>query len=192
MRKFLQVVLLICNIVGYAWPMLTIAEHSQSGQGSMASSTSSDASLNEFLRGYLKKLSVEEDKTTRYLSKWIDLNDDGMRDVVIYVIGDSWCGSGGCTTIIVRMEGVTYQVVSKTLITNLPICMLATKSHGWHDISVWVQGGGVRNPYEAELRFDGKRYPISPFVHPARPLVGKTKRELVIFNNSKNAKLLYP
>jgi len=54
-------------------------------------------------------------------------------------------------------------------ITHPPIRMLNGTSNGWHNLGVWVQGGGILPGYEAELRFDGKTYPNNPTVLPAQP-----------------------
>jgi hypothetical protein len=57
---------------------------------------------------------------------------------------------------------------------------LKTKSHGWHDITVWVQGGGIQPGYEAFLFFDGKRYPNNPTVPPAGAASQKLEGNTVI------------
>jgi hypothetical protein len=59
-------------------------------------------------------------------------------------------------------------VVTKTTVTRPPIQVLASKSNGWHDIAVRVAGGGIANGYDAELSFDGRKYPSNPTVPPAR------------------------
>jgi len=57
--------------------------------------------------------------------------------------------------------------------------MLRTKSHGWRDIGVMVQGGGIIQEYEAALRFDGRTYPTNPTVPPATPLARTTGKILI-------------
>jgi hypothetical protein len=55
---------------------------------------------------------------------------------------------------------------------------LPTKTNGWHDIGVFVAGGGINPGYVARLRFNGHSYPSNPSVPPATPLhdpaAGKT------------------
>ena len=78
------------------------------------------------------------------------------------------------------LESATWRVVADIAITQLPIYILSAKSNGWHNIGVWLEGGGIQSGYEAELRFDGKSYPDNPSVPPARPIVGKAKGELIV------------
>ncbi|MFZ3201855.1 MAG: hypothetical protein WA175_11985 [Candidatus Acidiferrales bacterium] len=63
---------------------------------------------------------------------------------------------------------------------RLPIRVLATKSNGWYDISVRVQGGGIQPGYEAKLSFDGKTYDNNPSVSPAERLTQKLAGKTVI------------
>ncbi|WP_239185936.1 hypothetical protein [Candidatus Nitrotoga sp. HW29] len=65
-------------------------------------------------------------------------------------------------------------------ITRPPIYVLSGMSKGWHNIGVWVQGGGIRLGYVAELRFNGKAYPENPSVSPAKRLEGKLRGKVLI------------
>ena len=135
--------------------------------------------LKQFLQVYLKQPRLT-DKTTRYFYSFVDLNGDGKQEIVVYITGDSWCGSGGCTTLVLVPEDSSYRVVTRITITRLPIRVLATKSNGWHNLSVRVQGGGIQPGYEAELPFDGKSYPTNPSTLPARRLIGKTAGKILL------------
>jgi len=115
-----------------------------------------------------------------YVDAYVDLNGDGIEEVIVHIIGRSFCGSGGCNTLILAREGASYKVVSNMTITRPPIRVLRSASHGWRNLSVWVAGGGIRPGYEAELRFDGQTYPRNPSAPPARRLATKTAGEVVI------------
>jgi hypothetical protein len=143
-------------------------------------SSRKEDSLKTFLQDYLGAPSSADDKTTRYFSGFVDLNDDGTEEVVVYLVGDGWCGSSGCTTLIVAPRGSSYKVVTKITITRPPVRVLTTKSNGWHDIAAQVQGGGIIRAYEAKLSFDGRTYPRNPSTPPARRLVGKVAGEVVV------------
>jgi hypothetical protein len=119
-------------------------------------------------------------KATRYISAFVNLKGDGTRQVIVYFTDKYSCGSGGCTALILAPEGLSYKVITSITIARLPIRVLTTKSNGWHDISVWVHGGGVQPGYEAILSFDGKTYPRNPTVPPARPLLKKVPGRVVI------------
>ena len=58
--------------------------------------------------------------------------------------------------------------------------MLRTKTKGWHDLGIWVQGGGIQTGYEADISFDGKAYPSNPSIPPARRLTEKVAGKTVI------------
>jgi hypothetical protein len=98
---------------------------------------------------------------------FVDLNDDGEKEVIVHVISQSVCGTGGCPTLVLAPQQSPFRVVSRISITRPPIRVLNTKSHGWHDLAVWVAGGGIQPGYEAALRFDGKSYATNPTVPPA-------------------------
>ena len=147
-------------------------------------------SLRTFLQGYVGDV-TDEVTATRYSSAFVKLSDDGAQEAIVYLTSDGWCGSGGCTALILAPQGSSYRVITKTTITRLPIRVLASKSHGWHDLGVWVQGGGIRAGYEAKLLFDGKTYPGNPSTPPARRTTGKAPGK-VIMSLTTEDKPLYP
>ena len=98
----------------------------------------------------------------------------------MYFIGANWCGSGGCSCLILARDGSSYSVITQTSVTQLPIRVLSTKTNGWHDLAVSVAGGGIQPGYEARLRFDGRTYPSNPTVPPAQELKAKVEGKIVI------------
>jgi hypothetical protein len=142
--------------------------------------SAAESSVKRFLQGYVGISRSAEDKTTRYFASFVDLGGNGKQDVIVYVTGQEWCGSGGCTTLILAPSDASYKVVTKITVSRPPICVLPTKSNGWHDISVRVQGGGIQTGYEAHLSFDGKSYPNNPSALPARPLTEKERGEVIV------------
>lgn len=137
-----------------------------------------------FLRHYVGPLDSDGNWKTRYRSAYIDLDGQGAKDVIVYLTGRSWCGSGGCITLILAPQGTSYKVVTRLTITWPPIRVLDKTSHGWHDITVWVRGGGILPGYEALLRYNGKTYPSNPSVPPAQRLTKPLPGKIVI--SSKN------
>jgi hypothetical protein len=142
-------------------------------------STIREASVRRFLQ---EGENAEVGKTTRYFAAFVDLKDDGKQEVIVYVTDATggWCGSGGCTTLVLVPDSPSYKIVSRIVTTRPPIRVLATKSNGWHDLSVRVQGGGILRPYEAKLSFNGKSYPFSPSSPRAQRVVGKVSGEVVV------------
>ena len=129
------------------------------------------ARLEVFLRSYVERQGgLPPDRTTRYAAAFVDLNGDGRKEAVVYLSGRDWCGSGGCPTLILTPHRNAFRLVTQVTITRQPIRLLKTASHGWRDIGVLVQGGGIQPGYEAALSFDGRSYPRNPSVPPARPV----------------------
>ena len=132
-----------------------------------------EASLQQFLSAWDKE-------STPNMTAFEDLNEDGKLEAIVYLTGEGWCGSGGCTTLILKQDKSSWKIVTNMTIVNLPIRVLSTSSHGWHNIGILVAGGGITNGYEAELLFNGKTYPKNPTVPPARKLKGKPTGKVVL------------
>lgn len=115
-------------------------------------------SAEAFIRGELE--------LTRYQSASVDLNDDGVAEVIVFALDREYCGSGGCTMFVLTPTRNGYRVVTRTTVTRPPVRVLSTSSHGWRDLAVRVSGGGVGQPYDVALKFDGRSYPSNPSVAP--------------------------
>jgi hypothetical protein len=163
----------------------------QSQEQPAVNASVTDESLKKFLQSYTKIPGLPEDKTTRYFDSLVDLNGDG-KEVIVYLTGPQWCGSGGCTALILAPEGSSYRVVTKVTVAQRPIRVLSTTSNGWHSLGVWVHGGGVQGGHEAILIFNGKTYPSNPTVPPAQRSTGKAEGKTVIPEELKDLKAIYP
>jgi hypothetical protein len=134
--------------------------------------------LKTFLRTFVSNSRPVDKEKTRYVPAFVDLRDNGEREIIVYLTGDGWCGSGGCTTLILAAEGSSFRVVTKVFTTRPPIRVLKTKSNGWHDISVTVRvwyGEGSVYAREQRLSFTGKSY--RPSAHQS---IDRTAGEVVI------------
>lgn len=96
-----------------------------------------------------------------YEAAFVDLDGDGKQDIVAYASGPEYCGSGGCSMGVLRATGKGYDTIGRTTVTQLPIRLLSSRSHGLHDLGVAVSGGGA-SEHVVRLRFDGRRYPSNP------------------------------
>jgi hypothetical protein len=142
-------------------------------QSTSAPKPSSNDELKSFLQPYASM--DPTDTQNPYISANIDFNSRD-RGVIVYLKGHDWCGSGGCTMLILLRKGSSYRLVSDTSTTVLPVRELTTSHHGWYDIGVSVcEKGGKPNCYEVALRYNGRRYPDlgdGPKEHPI--IKGKT------------------
>lgn len=125
-------------------------------------------SVKRFLRAYLKVPHVyDNDETTEFFPAFVDLNDDGIKEAIVYLTGRDLCGSGGCSTLILVPKGSSYKVITRILITRPPIRVLTTKSNGWHDIAVQVGAEGFCMPMRRNSRLMAKHIrSILPFPPP--------------------------
>lgn len=152
-----------------------------------------DEKLKAYLQHYVGDPKSYDNASTRYIAAFADLQDNGSEDAIVYFMDDGWCGSGGCTMLVLAPTASSYRLVTRTTITNTPIRVLSTESHGWHDIGVWAQGGGIQPGYEAKLSFNGNKYPSNPSVLPAKPIEGNVAGKVAISNDDMlHARPLYP
>lgn len=103
----------------------------------------------------------------RYSATFVHLKGDRSWQVIVHLSTPGYCGSGGCTTLILDATGDTFRLISKIPVTRLPILVMPSTSNGWKDIQVVVGGGGIPRQ-KSTLSFDGKSYPENPTVPPAR------------------------
>lgn len=125
--------------------------------------------LKRFLRSHLSLGGNETpDTTTRITAVSVKSDDGKSEEDIVYVSGQDWCGSGGCTMLILKPADSSFKVLGRVTIVQLPIRVLRSMHNGHPDIGVYVQGGGILSGYEAVLAFNGKRYPSNPSTPPAR------------------------
>ena len=140
------------------------------GPGMARTSHVEDARLDS-LKSALEKLG---DPGSRLQIGWFDLDADGMDEALVMMTGEEWCGSGGCTMVVLQAHAASWKVVSKRPISRPPIAVLDGKSNGWRDLAVIDQGGGLLDPVTVVLKFENDRY----VRHEKAPATGR--RQVVI------------
>jgi hypothetical protein len=160
------------------------------GQQDIAAPTGPSEPLKEFLRSYLNPGQVAADETTRITAVSVKTKGKAAEEQVVYVSGQGWCGSGGCTLFILEPNDSSFRVLGRVTIVQLPVRLLSSIEHGHPDIGVWVQGGGIQPGYEAVLSFDGTTYHENPSLPPARQITGTQGKEIIA--NLESSVPLYP
>lgn len=127
---------------------------------SIASDAAVDASLETSLPKFIASWSKEE--APRFRSAFVDLNNDGNKEAIVLMEGSDWCGTGGCTLLVLIRSRGEWKLVSKMTGTKTPIRVVQRSKNGWSSLGVTVRGGGIIQSYEAVLDFDGKKYPSNP------------------------------
>jgi hypothetical protein len=177
----------IRNIVCAAL-LVTVGAAVLHGQEAMPSNLPSEP-LKTYLRNYLTLGGkVPPDMTTKITTVRVKA-ENGKSEDVVYVSGQSWCGSGGCTLLILAPSKESFKLLGKITIAQLPVRLLSSTQNGHPDIGVTVQGGGVQAGYEAVLSFNGESYPRNPSLPPARKATAVQGK--VIIANTEGSVPLY-
>lgn len=131
-----------------------------------APQTTSEAAasrIREFLAEFLKKdLATMPPEERKFSFYEVDLNDDGKNEYMVRLQGTWFCGSGGCTFILLddNFKKHTYFTV-----TNPPVFVSSATTNGWHDLILWGdfdQNGGVKNFIHLKYSKKTGKYPSNP------------------------------
>jgi len=92
----------------------------------------------------------------------IDLNDDGKNEYVVGLIGGEWCGSGGCTMLVLTN---TFKLNTKMSVVEFPIYIgapgTAEVTKKYSNIYIQNRDGSV-----AKMAWNGVKYPTNPSTAP--------------------------
>jgi hypothetical protein len=150
---------------------------------------SREASLHAFLQTRFRDLHADPD--ARYALAWADLNGDGRPEAIVYLLARDYCGTGGCFLYIYRATGRSWARVANISVSQPPIRMLNTSSHGWRDIGISQRelrrDRFVR--YEARLRFNGRTYPLNPSIPPAERLTHRVAGRILVADSDRGRPL---
>ena len=135
-------------------------------QAKTTSNPALEKAILEQLKGYNYCQDDDTSKGIRYFYNLTDLNNDGSQETIVYLLGTYSCGSGGCRTLIFQSSGSDYQLISSISLVNNPIIISNQKTAGWHDLIIYVTGGGAKSDYHL-LHFNGSEYPSNPSIQPS-------------------------
>lgn len=91
----------------------------------------------------------------RYLYDQVDLNGDGNLEILVGLTGPYFCGSGGCTILLLTNHG---DVITRFTVVDYPIYVDHELTNGWKNL---IMFSGQENRQAA---FDGQAYPSNPSV----------------------------
>jgi uncharacterized protein len=103
------------------------------------------------------------DGEVRSFDRVVDLNGDGRPEIVVYLVGPTVCGTGGCSLLVFTPTDAGYRQVADISVSRPPIRASSATSSGWRNLIVRTAGGGVASA-DVELAFDGRSYPRNPTV----------------------------
>ncbi|NRF40196.1 hypothetical protein [Pedobacter foliorum] len=86
-----------------------------------------------------------------------NINEEPKKEIFVGLTGPYFCGSGGCTVLLLNPEG---ELVTKFTVTESPLLIADTFTMGWRDLILHSQGK------DHLMKFNGKTYPSNPSVQP--------------------------
>ncbi|CAN1528606.1 hypothetical protein MCETHM1_01316 [Flavobacteriaceae bacterium] len=104
---------------------------------------------------------IIDDYSKKFIFFEYDLNEDGNKEILVGFTGPYFCGSGGCTQLLLDNQG---NVITTFSVSEYPVIIDTHKTNGWKDLFIY---GGGKNRI---VKFDGKKYPSNPSVQPALKL----------------------
>jgi hypothetical protein len=115
------------------------------------------------IKKFLKTTYPKTYETSRnFVYNEIDLNDDGKNEYVVGLIGGEWCGSGGCTMLVLTN---TFKLNTKMTVVEFPLYIGAPASpevtKKYSNIYIQNRDGSV-----AKMAWNGVKYPTNPSTAP--------------------------
>jgi len=109
---------------------------------------------NFLIKDYLKDdLAVMNDSDRKFQMYKIDLNNDGKDEVFVRFLTPYFCGTGGCTFLLLDHQG---EIITDFSVTRAPIFAEQTYKNGWQ--LLLVQDAGVFK----EMVYKNGTYPSNP------------------------------
>ncbi len=132
-----------------------------------------------YLKDDLKFIPKEERKFQFYK---IDLNSDGKDEYFVRLFGSYFCGSGGCTFLLLDRYA---EVITKFTVSTPPFYVFKETHKGWKILSVFSAGENRL------LKFNGKSYPSNPSIAPNYDLKSYTLLKSLFDDNNLKSYTYY-
>ncbi len=117
--------------------------------------------LEKFLRSYFKKdLSVMDSNDRKFSFYEIDLNDDRKPEFFIWLRSPYFCGTGGCTFLLLDQD---MKFIQRFTVMDPPVFRSSNLTNGWHDL-ILISSQSAEKTVFRHLKFDSasKKYPTNP------------------------------
>lgn len=82
-----------------------------------------------------------------------NINENPKKEIFVGLTGPYFCGSGGCTMLLLTPEG---DLINKFTVVTYPISVGNTSTKGWKDLILHSNG------QDHLMKFNGKAYPGNP------------------------------
>lgn len=97
------------------------------------------------------------DTSRKFIFFEYDLNGELGKEIFVGLIGPYFCGSGGCTVLLLNPKGV---LITRFTVVDYPIVIDTQKNKGWDNLFMLSSG-----KYHV-MKFNGKKYPSNPSMQP--------------------------
>lgn len=84
-----------------------------------------------------------------------NINDDPKNEIFVGLSGPYFCGSGGCTVLLMSANG---ELITKFTVVDYPITIANTQTKGWKDLVL------TSNGKDHLMKFNGTKYPSNPSI----------------------------
>lgn len=108
--------------------------------------------LNDLYKVDLAKNFID-DNSKKFIFFEYDLNDDEKKEMLVGLTGGYFCGTGGCTQLLLDDRG---NVITQFSVSGNPVVIDTNKTNGWKDLFIY-SGGKYRI-----VKYNGKTYPSNP------------------------------
>ncbi|MBX9614180.1 MAG: hypothetical protein K2X25_01175 [Caulobacteraceae bacterium] len=150
---------------------VSAAAESEAADGPATVAPPAASQMDPALVAKITEILGEDAAGTRWISV-VDGEGEG-RIALVYLVGMTWCGSGGCNLLILRPTETGWEQVGNVSRVSTPVRVLNTATNGLPDIGVTVSGGGGPPAYEVKMSFDGRSYPRFPSADPLIDAFGR-------------------
>lgn len=108
--------------------------------------------LNDLYKDDLAKNFID-DNSKKFIFFEYDLNEDEKKEILVGLTGGYFCGTGGCTQLLLDDRG---NVITQFSVSGNPVVIDTNKTNGWKDLFIY-SGGKYRI-----VKYNGKTYPSNP------------------------------
>jgi hypothetical protein len=109
-----------------------------------------------------KSALIDINSNDSYTYNYVDLNGDGKPEVIVYLSGRYFCGTGGCQVLIFKLVGKEYKSLSGMGLVRPPFIVTEAKSNKYKNLVMYSRNYGVRKGDYGDFysfNFNGKNYP---------------------------------
>lgn len=144
---------------------LNLITHSSSNGDRIISPSSDDELVKTALRkAHVKILHLVPKESREFIYARIDLNDDGKKEILVAQRGSYFCGSGGCSALLLSSNGL---VMNRFTLVDYPFIISSKTTYGWKDILIKSAGKYRR------MKWSNGSYPTNPSIAPKTAISAK-------------------